>query len=83
MPKVSNVANTPAISVTVEFTLDGQNFTALNGGPIFKFTPAISLQVGCKDQAEVDHFYDKLGEGGDTSLPCGWLTVSRASKTPF
>ena len=62
--------------VSVEFSLDGQKFTGLNGGPIFKFTPALSLQVDCKDQDETDHFYNKLGEGGDTSLPCGWLTVS-------
>ena len=63
-------------SVTAEFELNGKAFTALNGGPLFKFTPAISFQVGCKDQAEVDHYYEKLGEGGDTTLPCGWLAVS-------
>lgn len=70
-------ANVSGPLVLVEFELDGHPFTALNGGPIFKFTPAISFQVDCKDQAEVDHYYEKLGEGGDTSLPCGWLTVSQ------
>ena len=56
----------PAGSVMiVEFTLDGQTFTALNGGPMFKFTEAVSLQVRCKDQKEVDHYWKKLGEGGD------------------
>lgn len=64
------------ITVTVEFELNGKPFSAINGGPIFKFTPAISFQVGCKDQEEVDYYYDKLGEGGDTTLPCGWLAVS-------
>ena len=62
--------------VTVDFELDGHSFQGLNGGPIFKFTPAISFQVDCKDQAEVDYYYEKLGAGGDTSIPCGWLTVS-------
>jgi predicted 3-demethylubiquinone-9 3-methyltransferase (glyoxalase superfamily) len=65
----------PAGSVMiVVFELDGQSFTALNGGPHFKFTPAISMQVSCKDQAEVDYYWDKLSAGGDPKAQqCGWL----------
>jgi len=63
----------PAGSVmTVSFTLEGQEFTALNGGPQFKFSEAISLEVRCKDQAEIDYFWDRLGEGGQPNV-CGWL----------
>lgn len=65
----------PAGSVlTVEFELDGQPFTALNGGPHFKFSEAISLQVECATQDEVDYFWEKLGAGGDPAAQqCGWL----------
>jgi predicted 3-demethylubiquinone-9 3-methyltransferase (glyoxalase superfamily) len=65
----------PAGSVmTVGFELDGQAFTALNGGPVFKFNEAISLQVICETQAEVDYFWSKLSEGGDPNAQqCGWL----------
>jgi predicted 3-demethylubiquinone-9 3-methyltransferase (glyoxalase superfamily) len=64
----------PAGSVmSVEFTLDGQEFTALNGGKVFELTPAISFVVPCQTQEEVDHFWDKLSDGGAT-MPCGWLT---------
>jgi predicted 3-demethylubiquinone-9 3-methyltransferase (glyoxalase superfamily) len=65
----------PAGSVmTVAFELDGQAFTALNGGPIFKFNEAISLQVNCETQEEVDYFWQKLSEGGDEKAQqCGWL----------
>jgi predicted 3-demethylubiquinone-9 3-methyltransferase (glyoxalase superfamily) len=63
----------PAGSVmAVEFELDGQKFAALNGGPQFKFDEAISFQVNCKDQNEVDYFWDKLGAGGK-ELACGWM----------
>ncbi len=65
----------PAGSVlTVGFTLDGQAFTALNGGPAFTFNEAISLQVFCETQEEVDHYWAKLSEGGDErAQQCGWL----------
>src|SRR5436190_18238138 len=65
----------PAGSVmTVAFELNGQSFTALNGGPLFKFNEAISLQVFCTDQAEVDHYWEKLSAGGDQKAQqCGWL----------
>jgi predicted 3-demethylubiquinone-9 3-methyltransferase (glyoxalase superfamily) len=58
--------------MTVSFELDGQRFTALNGGPDFTFNEALSLEVSCKDQAEVDHFWNTLSEGGEEG-PCGWL----------
>ena len=56
----------------VAFELDGQDFTALNGGPHFKFTEAISLVVNCETQDEVDHFWKKLSAGGQ-EVQCGWL----------
>ena len=60
--------------MVVAFELDGQAFTALNGGPVFKFNEAISLQVRCETQAEVDHFWEKLSAGGDPQAQqCGWL----------
>jgi predicted 3-demethylubiquinone-9 3-methyltransferase (glyoxalase superfamily) len=58
--------------MTVSFTLEGQRFTALNGGPNFKFTEAVSFVVDCKTQAEVDALWDKLSAGGETQA-CGWL----------
>jgi predicted 3-demethylubiquinone-9 3-methyltransferase (glyoxalase superfamily) len=58
--------------LTVEFKLDGQTFTALNGGPLFKFNEAISFQVGCKSQKEVDYYWEKLSKGGEKGQ-CGWL----------
>jgi predicted 3-demethylubiquinone-9 3-methyltransferase (glyoxalase superfamily) len=58
--------------MTVEFELDGQKLVALNGGPEFPFTEAISLQVDCDSQAEVDDYWTRLGEGGEEG-PCGWL----------
>ena len=58
--------------MTVAFELDGQPFTALNGGPHFKFTEAVSFVVNCETQAEVDRYWDKLLEGGQPSQ-CGWL----------
>jgi predicted 3-demethylubiquinone-9 3-methyltransferase (glyoxalase superfamily) len=58
--------------MAVEFEIDGQRFAALNGGPHFKFNEAVSFQVHCEDQEEVDYFWRKLSEGG-TEGPCGWL----------
>src|SRR2546428_3112810 len=58
--------------MTVAFELDGQEFTALNGGPLFKFTEAISLAVNCETQEEVDHFWETLSAGGPEEQ-CGWL----------
>jgi predicted 3-demethylubiquinone-9 3-methyltransferase (glyoxalase superfamily) len=59
-------------AMTVSFELDGQEFVALNGGPDFTFTEAVSFQVLCKDQDEVDKYWDTLSEGGEEG-PCGWL----------
>ena len=58
--------------MTITFELDGQEFIALNGGPEFPFTEAISLYVKCKEQAEIDKLWEKLTEGGEESV-CGWL----------
>ena len=58
--------------LTVEFELDGQRFAALNGGPQFKFTEAISLVVNCETQEEIDYYWEKLSEGGQ-QVECGWL----------
>ncbi|MFJ9586070.1 VOC family protein [Streptomyces acidicola] len=59
--------------VTVEFVANGQHFVAVNGGPQFKFNEAISFQILCEDQAEIDHYWSKLTEGGGEGGPCGWL----------
>ena len=60
--------------LTIEFELNGQTFTALNGGPVFKFNEAISFQVHCKSQKEVDYYWEKLSTGGDAKAQqCGWL----------
>jgi predicted 3-demethylubiquinone-9 3-methyltransferase (glyoxalase superfamily) len=58
--------------LTIGFELEGQKFTALNGGPMFKFTEAVSFVVRCDSQAEVDEYWSKLAEGG-SNLQCGWL----------
>ena len=71
--EAANMAGKPPGSVmTVVFELDGQTFTALNGGPIFKFTEAISLLVNCESQNEIDFFWDRLSQGGEKGR-CGWL----------
>jgi two-component system sensor histidine kinase QseC len=59
--------------LTCSFEVDGQQFLLLNGGPEFKFTPAISMVVPCETQAEVDHYWSRLLEGGK-AMECGWLT---------
>ncbi len=83
--KIRNITRYPAVGqeihgrapgsvLTVEFVLDGQAFTALNGGPIFKFNEAVSFQVMCRTQEEVDYYWEKLAEGGDPKArQCGWL----------
>jgi predicted 3-demethylubiquinone-9 3-methyltransferase (glyoxalase superfamily) len=58
--------------MTVYFELNGQKFLALNGGPLYSFTPAISLVVECADQAEVDYYWERLGDGGQ-EVACGWV----------
>lgn len=64
----------PGTVLTVAFELDGQPFTALNGGPVFKFNEALSLQVMCDDQKEIDDYWEKLSMGGDSNAQqCGWL----------
>ena len=66
--------NPPGKVMTVEFTLDGSKFTGLNGGPHFKFSEAISFEIHCETQEEIDYFWEKLREGGDPeSQQCGWL----------
>jgi len=59
--------------MTMGFSLFGQEFVALNGGPVYQFNPAISFVVHCQDQVEVDHYWDALSNGGQT-MQCGWLT---------
>ena len=64
----------PGSVMVVAFELDGQAFIALNGGPLFKFNEAVSLQVMCDSQAEVDHYWSKLSAGGEPQAQqCGWL----------
>lgn len=60
--------------MTVDFELDGQEFVALNGGPRFKFTEAISFVVNCETQEEIDYYWEKLTSGGGEEVQCGWLT---------
>jgi predicted 3-demethylubiquinone-9 3-methyltransferase (glyoxalase superfamily) len=60
--------------MVVAFELNGLSFTALNGGPLFKFNEAVSLQIDCETQEEVDYFWERLGEGGDPEAQqCGWV----------
>ena len=71
----AKAAHRPKGSVlTIAFELDGQDFTALNGGPVFKFNEAVSFMVNCENQDELDHYWNKLSEGGDPKAQqCGWL----------
>jgi predicted 3-demethylubiquinone-9 3-methyltransferase (glyoxalase superfamily) len=63
----------PGTVMTVEFELDGQRFVGINGGPLFPFTEAVSFQITCADQAEVDHYWDALTADGGEEGQCGWL----------
>ena len=70
----AKTAGRPAGSVlTIEFEIGGQKFTALNGGPQFKFNESVSFVVNCKTQEEVDYFWEKLTAGGGQESECGWL----------
>ena len=60
--------------MTVDFELDGQDFVALNGGPRFKFTEAVSFVINCETQEEIDYYWEKLTAGGGEEVQCGWLT---------
>ena len=72
-PATAPLAHVPeGMVMTVTLELDGQEFIALNGGPEFTFTEAVSFLVKCEDQEEVDELWDKLSEGGEQG-PCGWL----------
>lgn len=66
--------------MVVSYELEGQEFTALNGGPLLKFSGAISFMINCKTQDEVDFFWEKLGEGGETGQ-CGWINRDRYGVT--
>jgi predicted 3-demethylubiquinone-9 3-methyltransferase (glyoxalase superfamily) len=72
VPKPESVPGPKGGVMVVDFELDGQKFTALNGGPQFKFTEAISLVVHCDTQEEIDYFWEKLSEGGQ-QVECGWV----------
>ena len=63
----------PGTAMVVVFELDGRGFLALNGGPMFKFSEAISLVIACQDQEEIDYFWEKLTSGGGKEVQCGWL----------
>jgi predicted 3-demethylubiquinone-9 3-methyltransferase (glyoxalase superfamily) len=70
---IDEVMGTPGSAMGVRFTLDGAPFSALNGGPMYQFTPAVSFQIACADQAEIDHYWAGLtAEGGEPGR-CGWL----------
>ena len=79
--RIESVSRSPAdtpsgpegMVLTVEFTLDGQKFLALNGGPEFAFNEAVSFVIDCQGQAEVDHYWDSLIAGGGSPSMCGWL----------
>lgn len=67
------IGRPPGSAMTVEFILDGVSFVALNGGPQFEFTEAISFNVNCENQEEIDYFWERLSAGGGSTGPCGWL----------
>ena len=70
---VETPGNAPETEVTVDFEMFGQQFIALNGGPAFKFSEAVSFVIPCKDQDEVDYYWDKLITDGGEPSQCGWL----------
>jgi predicted 3-demethylubiquinone-9 3-methyltransferase (glyoxalase superfamily) len=70
---VETPGNAPETEVTVDFEIFGQKFIALNGGPQFPHSEAVSFVIPCKDQAEVDHYWDKLINDGGSPSQCGWL----------
>ncbi|MBS1664856.1 MAG: VOC family protein [Bacteroidetes bacterium] len=73
--KISGIARNPqdGAVLTAGFQLDGVDFTALNGGPLFKFTEAVSFAIDCENQEEVDYYWDSLIAGGGQPSQCGWL----------
>lgn len=71
-PEAAPREREPGAVMTVEFELDGQRFIAINGGPEFTFNEAVSLQIGCETQGEIDYYWEQLSEGGEEG-PCGWL----------
>ena len=76
LDELRNTADTPGPAdsiLTITFELDGQKFTALNGGPMFKFTEAISFTVRCDSQQEVDEYWSRLTADGGSEIQCGWL----------
>lgn len=68
-----NTPGEPGKVMTIDFELDGMRLVALNGGPVYAFTPAISLFISCRDQAEVDYYWEHLSAGGEVQQ-CGWVT---------
>jgi predicted 3-demethylubiquinone-9 3-methyltransferase (glyoxalase superfamily) len=73
-PEISKAAHMPeGLVLTIAFELDGNPFLGLNGGPLFRFSEAISFVVDCKDQEEVDHYWDRLTADGGAPGQCGWL----------
>ena len=72
--KVLSVNKAQGRTISVSFVLEGQQFTALNGGPHHKFTPAISLFVSCETQQEVDQLWQRFSDAGGTPVACGWIT---------
>lgn len=73
VPYVEAVPGPKVNVMMIEFEIDGQSFMALNGGPQFKFTEAISLVVNCETQQEIDYFWEKLSEDGGQQVECGWV----------
>jgi predicted 3-demethylubiquinone-9 3-methyltransferase (glyoxalase superfamily) len=72
--KVHSVSKMQGKVLSVQFELDGQHFMALNAGPVFKFNEAVSFQIYCKTQEDIDYYWEKLSQGGDPKAQqCGWL----------